>query len=125
MNRIIADKLPAPTGPFVHATVSNGLVFVSGQQGVDPESGTLAEDVATQTQVTLSNLKIVLEAAGSNLNSVLKTTVYMTDMAEFGKMNAVYKNVFGDNAPARTAIAVSALPGGVAIEIEATAETIA
>lgn len=122
MNRIIADKLPTSTGPFVHATVANGLVFVSGQQGVDPVSGAVAEDVGTQTRATLSNLEIALKAAGSGLDGVLKTTVYLTDMDKFGEMNTVYANVFGDNAPARTAVAVSALPGGVAVEIEAIAE---
>jgi len=97
------------------------LVFASGTTGVDPESGSLLEGVAEQTRQALANLSKVLEAGGSSLGNVMKTTVFMTNLQEFATMNEVYGEVFADDPPARSTIQVAALPGGASVEIEAIA----
>jgi 2-iminobutanoate/2-iminopropanoate deaminase len=98
------------------------LVFCSGQIGLDPATGELAaSDVEGQTLQALTNLKHVLEAAGSGLDQVVKTTVFLKDMADFQKMNAVYAEFFGATPPARSTIAVAGLPKGGLVEVEATA----
>jgi 2-iminobutanoate/2-iminopropanoate deaminase len=98
------------------------LVFVSGQAGRDPKSGLVAPDVETQTEQCLRNVATILEAAGSSLQHVVRCGVFLVDMKEFPKMNAVYARMFGDHWPARTTVEVSGLPGeGLRVEIDAVA----
>jgi 2-iminobutanoate/2-iminopropanoate deaminase len=98
------------------------LVFVSGQGGVDPRTGTLATDVEAQTEQCLKNVQTILGAAGSGLQHVLRCGVFLIDMGEFKQMNAVYARMFGDHRPARTTVQVAGLPGdGLRVEIDAVA----
>ena len=118
---------PAAVGPYRHAQVvrlhgGNRMVFTSGQVALDPASGTLVgEDVAAQTEQVLKNLTAVLRGAGLGLADVVKTTVYLTDMADFEAMNQVYARAFGDSLPARTTIAAAGLPRGARVEIDCVA----
>ena len=119
---ITTDKAPAAVGPYSQAVKVNGLIFASGQIPLDPQSGKLVEgDVRVQTQRALTNLKNVLEAAGSGLDKVVKTTVFLNDIADFAPMNEVYKTFFTGDFPARCAFAVAALPLGALVEVEAIA----
>jgi len=120
---VVADKLPAPAGPYSPAVVFERLVFVSGQGAKDPATGRLAgPDVETQTEQVLKNIAAILEAAGSGMNYVLRCGVFLTDIAEFASMNAVYSRVFGNHRPARTTVQVIALPTpGLRVEIDAIA----
>jgi 2-iminobutanoate/2-iminopropanoate deaminase len=98
------------------------LIFVSGQGGVDPASGTIAADVEAQTEQVLRNIQAILRAAGSDLQHVLRCGVFLLDMGEFKKMNGVYARMFGDHRPARTTVQVAGLPGdGLRVEIDAIA----
>jgi 2-iminobutanoate/2-iminopropanoate deaminase len=102
--------------------VAGNLVFVSGQAGRDPASGLLVDDVEAQTEQALRNVAAILEAAGSDLSRVIRCGVFLVDMAEFPKMNAVYSRIFGNHRPARTTVEVSGLPGpGLRVEIDAIA----
>jgi 2-iminobutanoate/2-iminopropanoate deaminase len=97
-------------------------VFVSGQAGRDPRTGTVAPDIEAQTEQALRNVAAILEAAGSSLKHVIRCGVFLVDMSEFPKMNAVYARMFGDHRPARTTVEVSGLPGvGLRVEIDAVA----
>jgi len=118
-----SGKLPKPVGPYSPAVVYEGLVYVSGQGAIDPATGELVgPDVETQTEQVLKNIASILEAAGSSLQYVLRCGVFLTDISEFPKMNAVYAKMFGDNRPARTTVQVSALPrAGLRVEIDAVA----
>ena len=118
-----SDKLPKPAGPYSPGTIYEGLVFVSGQGAIDPATGELVgPDVESQTEQVLRNIATILEAAGSSLNHVLRCGVFLTDIAEFPRMNAVYAKMFGENRPARTTVQVSALPRpGLKVEIDAVA----
>lgn len=120
---VVSDKLPAPAGPYSPAVVFERLVFVSGQGARDPATGRLAgPDVETQTEQVLKNIAAILEAAGSGMNHVLRCGVFLTDIAEFAVMNAVYSRVFGNHRPARTTVQVVALPTpGLRVEIDAIA----
>ena len=119
---VVAEKAPKAIGPYSAANRFGDLVFTAGQLGIDPETGEfVAEDIEAQTRQALTNLKNVLEAAGSSLEKVLKTTVFLRDMGDFGRMNAVYGEFFVDDFPARSAVQVAALPKGGAVEIEAVA----
>ena len=111
---------PAPVGPDSQAIVLGDLVFASGQIPLDPETGQrIGDDIEAQVQQVLANLAAVLEAAGSGLDNVLKTTVFLTDLTLFPKVNALYAEAFtADPAPARSTIEVSALPLGALVEIE-------
>lgn len=122
MQRIISDQAPKAIGPYVHATVSGQLVFVSGQLGVDPKTGQLCAGFDNQARMALTNLKNVLEASGSDVSHVLKTTIFMADMANFTAVNALYADAFADIVPARTAIQIGKLPMDADLEIEAIAE---
>ena len=119
---VSAENAPKAIGPYSHGTKANHLLYTSGQLGMEPSTGALVEGgVEAQTRQALLNLKAVLEAGGSGLVHVLKTTVFLQDMNDFGKMNAVYAEFFTENPPARSAVQVAALPKGGAVEIEAVA----
>jgi 2-iminobutanoate/2-iminopropanoate deaminase len=117
------DKAPAAVGPYSQAVSANGFVFAAGQVGLDPDTGKLAgEDVASQTRQALQNIKAVLEASSSCLDHVVKTTVYLADIADYGAMNEVYAEFFAEKPPARAAFQVAALPLGARVEIAAIAQ---
>ena len=116
------EHAPKAIGPYSQAVIANGLVFLSGQIPLDPETGQVIEgDITWQTERVLDNLKSVLEAAGSSLGRVVKTTVYMKDMEEFAKMNAVYARYFPDHPPARSTVEAARLPRDVRVEIDCIA----
>ena len=118
-----ATNLPKPVGPYSPGMTFDRLVFVSGQGATDPATGHLAgADTATQTEQCLKNLRAILQAAGSDLQHVLRCGVFLIDMAEFQEMNAVYARVFGEHRPARTTIQAAGLPGvGLRVEIDCIA----
>jgi len=118
-----SDSLPQPAGPYSPAVVYERLVFVSGQGAKDPATGQLAgTDIESQTEQVLENIAAILNASGSGLDYVLRCGVFLTDMREFGRMNAVYSRMFGRNRPARTTVQVAALPmPGLRVEIDAVA----
>ena len=122
MEYISTESAPGALGPYSQAVVAGEFVFTSGQIGLDPASMEVVEgEVAAQTDRVLQNLAAVLRAANSDLNRVLKTTVYLTDMGDFGAMNEVYARHFGNHRPARATVAVQALPKDVLVEIDAVA----
>lgn len=122
MAPVTAAQLPAPVGPYSPGMAVGDLVFVSGQAGRDPRTGTVALDVEAQTEQALRNIETVLQAAGSSLAHVVRCGVFLVDMREFPKMNEVYARVFGAHRPARTTVEVSGLPGaGLRVEIDAVA----
>jgi 2-iminobutanoate/2-iminopropanoate deaminase len=118
-----AASLPAPAGPYSPAQVFARLVFVSGQGATDPVTGrTAGDDIEAQTEQVLKNVAAILEAAGSSLQHVLRCGVFLVDMSEFARMNAVYARMFGSHRPARTTVQVAALPSaGLRVEIDAIA----
>lgn len=119
---VATGDAPAAIGPYVQARVVDGFAYCSGQIGLDPASGALVEGgVVAETRRALANLEAVLRAAGAGLASVVKTTVFLVDMAEFAAMNEVYAEVFAAPYPARSTVAVAALPRGARVEIEAVA----
>ena len=119
---IQTDKAPKAIGPYSQAVRSAGLIYLSGQLGMDPATGQLVQGgVGPQTRRAIANLKAVLEAAGSGLDRVVKTTVFLTNMGNFTEINAIYGEYFSSQAPARSAVQVSALPRGADIEIECIA----
>lgn len=116
---IQTDNAPAAIGPYSQAIASGPLIFVSGQIPLDPTTGTLITgDIASQTRQVLHNAQAILQAAGSSLEQVVKTTVFLADINDFAAMNTVYAEFFGDTVPARSAMQVAALPKGARIEIE-------
>jgi 2-iminobutanoate/2-iminopropanoate deaminase len=119
---VISSNLPTPVGPYSPGMILGNLVFVSGQAGRDPATGTIAPDVTGQTEQVLKNIATILEAAGSSLQHVIRCGVFLVDMKEFPKMNEVYARAFGAHRPARTTVEVSGLPGpGLLVEIDAIA----
>lgn len=119
---VSTDKAPAAVGPYSQGIIANGFVFTAGQGGVIPGTKTIVEGgVSAQTRQVMENIKAILEAAGSSLDQVVKTTVFLTDINDFAEMNAVYSSYFGDTPPARSTVQVAALPMGIAVEIEAVA----
>ena len=120
MNRIVTDAAPAAIGPYSQAYEAKGLVFTSGQIGMNPANGALKDDIVSQARQACENVRTVLEAAGSSTDHVIKTTCYLQDMADFAAFNAVYEGYF-PGKPARSCVAVSALPRGALCEIEAIA----
>ena len=118
---IRAANLPAPLGPYSAGITFDRLVFVSGQGAFDPETGrATAPDIETQTEQCLEKIEAILEAAGSGLQHVLRCGVFLVDLNEFPRMNAVYARMFGEHRPARTTVQVAGLPGqGLRIEIDA------
>jgi 2-iminobutanoate/2-iminopropanoate deaminase len=120
---ISTPNAPAAIGPYSQAVRTGNLIFVSGQIPLDPATGQLVRgDIGTQTQQVLENLAAVLEAAGSSLAKVVKTTVYLRDLGEFGRMNEIYAKFFAANPPARATVQVARMPRDAAIEIDVVAE---
>jgi 2-iminobutanoate/2-iminopropanoate deaminase len=120
---VVAANLPAPVGPYSPGMGFERLIFVSGQGATDPATGRLAgPDIEAQTEQCLRNVQAILEAGGSSLKQVLRCGVFLTDMAEFQRMNAVYSRMFDGHRPARTTVQVAALPHeGLKVEIDAVA----
>lgn len=119
---VSTDKAPAAVGPYSQGVVVGDLVFTAGQIALDPQTGDLVgEDVSAQTRRVIENLAAVLSAAGSSLDKVVKTTVFLTNMDDFAAMNSVYAEFFASNPPARSTVQVGALPKGSLVEIEAIA----
>ena len=121
---VVTDGAPKPFAgaPYNQAIVAGGMVFCAGQVPLDPATGALVEGgITEQARRALDNVKAVLEAAGSSLDRVVKTTVFVTDLGEFGEMNAVYAEYFTSEPPARSTVQVAALPAGAKVEIEAIA----
>jgi 2-iminobutanoate/2-iminopropanoate deaminase len=123
MKEVRTAGAPAPVGPYSQAVAHAGFVFASGQIPLDPESGRLVDGgVEEQTRRVLANLRAVLEAAGTTLDGVVRTTIYLTDLAHFPRVNAVYAEHFAaEPRPARATVQVAALPLGAAVEIDAIA----
>ena len=122
LERIEASGAPKAVGPYSHAILHGDLVFCSGQGPIDPASNEMVSgDIGTETARVLDNLAAVLDAAGSGLDRVLKTTVYLVEMKDFAAMNEVYGQRFGEHRPARTTIGVASLPKGFRVEIECVA----
>lgn len=120
--RVSTSDAPAAIGPYSQAIISGDLVFCSGQVALDPSTGALVDgDVKAQTKAALENLRAVLTAAGSSLDSIVKTTVFLVSMSDFAAMNEVYGGFFAGEPPARSTIAVAELPKGARVEVEAIA----
>ena len=120
--RIHSDNAPKAVGPYSQGIQAGGFVFCAGQVGIDPATGQMVDGgVQAQTRRALENLKAVLEAGGSSLEGVVKTTVFLADMGDFKAMNEVYAGFFPGDPPARSTIAVKALPIGALVEVEAIA----
>lgn len=122
MKQISTQNAPAAIGPYSQAIEVNGFVYASGQLPIDPATGAFPEGgVKEQTRQSLLNVKAILEEAGLALSNVVKTTVYLADMGDFAAMNEVYSQFFAQPFPARSAIAVKALPKGALVEVEVVA----
>lgn len=121
MNKISTDKAPAAIGPYSQAVAVNGMLYTSGQIAIDPETNTFAGgNITEQTERVMKNLMAVLEAAGTNADNVVKTTCFLADIADFAAFNEVYGKYFSSK-PARSCVAVAALPKGALVEVEAVA----
>ena len=120
---IQTSRAPVPIGPYSQAIEVGSLIFVSGQLPVDPRTGDTPQGVKDQTDQSIKNLQAILTDAGSSLDDVIKTSVFLDDMSNFGAMNEIYQNYFHDNPPARSCVEVAKLPKGAAVEIEAVATT--
>ena len=124
MKQVHTDRAPAALGPYSQAVVSGGLCFTSGQIALSPETGEIVgEDITTQTRQVLENLCAVLAAAGASPETVVKTTCYLAEIADFAAFNAVYAEYF-PGKPARSCVAVKDLPRGALVEVEAVAEVL-
>ena len=119
MKKIATNNAPAAIGPYSQAIFANGFLFSSGQIAINPQTGELVDGgITAQTRQVFANLGEVLKAAEMDFEDVVKTTVFLADMNDFGQMNAIYGEFFTQNLPARSAVAVKALPKGALIEIE-------
>lgn len=118
---VISQSAPPPVGPYSQAISAQGVVYVSGQLPIDVATGNMPDGIEAQTRQSLQNLLAVLEAADSGASSVVKTTVFLKNMTDFGAMNAIYADVFGSSAPARSTIEVARLPRDALVEIECIA----
>lgn len=122
MKPIVTSAAPAAIGPYSQAIEVNGFVYASGQLSIDPATGAFPEGgVQEQTRQSLLNVKAILEEAGLTLANVVKTTVYLADMGDFAAMNEIYSQFFSQPFPARSAVAVKALPKGALVEVEVIA----
>lgn len=120
---VATTQAPAAIGPYSQAIAVNGFVYTSGQLPLDPATGTFPEGIEAQTRQSLTNVKAILEAAGTNMDQVIKTTVFLKDMNDFAAMNGVYATFFREGCyPARSAVEVARLPKDAAIEIEVIAK---
>jgi len=121
MKFISTDKAPAAIGPYSQAVVANGMIYTSGQIGMDEKGIVVADDVVNQAHQVMKNLFYVLEAANAHFNDVIKTTIFLADMDDFAKVNEVYAHYFGHHKPVRSTVAVKTLPKNVLIEIDCIA----
>lgn len=122
INSVATERAPKAIGPYSQAIVADGTVYTAGQVALDPQSGALVgETVSEQTEQVLKNLAAVLTASGSSLGQVVKTTVFLADMADFAAMNEVYARHFGGHRPARSTVQAAGLPKGARVEIDAIA----
>jgi len=121
MKFISTDKAPAAIGPYSQAIVANGMIYTSGQIGMDEKGIVVADDVVNQAHQVMKNLFYVLEAANAHFNDVIKTTIFLADMDDFAKVNEVYAHYFGHHKPVRSTVAVKTLPKNVLIEIDCIA----
>jgi 2-iminobutanoate/2-iminopropanoate deaminase len=121
MKNVQTPNAPAAIGPYSQAMIANGMVFTSGQIALKPLGEMVNGDVKEQCAQVLANLKAVLEAAGSSLDKVIKTTIFLDDMNDFGAVNELYAAAFGDHKPARSTVAVKTLPKNALVEIDAIA----
>jgi 2-iminobutanoate/2-iminopropanoate deaminase len=122
LKRIATDRAPQAIGPYSQAIVVGKMIYTAGQIALDPATMEIIPgDVAAQTEQVFKNLQAILEAAGTSLQSVVKTTVFLSDMAHFGTINEVYARHFGDHRPARSTVAAAGLPKNVDVEIEVIA----
>ena len=119
--QIVCKGAPSAIGPYSQAIEANGLLFVSGQLPLDPESGEMAEGVSAQTKQVLENVKAIVTEAGGSMDNVVRCTVFLKDMNDFAEMNEVYKGFFNDPAPARVTVEVARIPKDVKVEIDAIA----
>jgi 2-iminobutanoate/2-iminopropanoate deaminase len=116
---VTTDKGPKPAGPYSHAVIANGFVFISGQGPADPETGNMPDAFADQVRQTFRNVQTILEAAGSSLENVVKVNAYVTDLIRFAQFNEVYEEFFGQDPPARTTVAAGLL--GFLVEVDCIA----
>ncbi len=121
MKVVSTNKAPQAIGPYSQAIVANGMVFTSGQIALNPQGELVCDDVEGQTKQVLTNLKAVLEEAGSSLDKVVKTTIFLSDMNDFKAVNEIYATFFNTHKPARSTVAVKTLPLNVKIEIDCIA----
>ena len=122
MQSVHTDNAPAAIGPYSQAVVANGFVFTAGQVPFDPQTMQLVEgDIGAQTEQVMKNLRAILQQAGADLSTVVKTTVFLKDMNDFAGMNEVYARHFGDHKPARSTVQVARLPRDAGVEIECVA----
>lgn len=122
MKQIKTDNAPQAIGPYSQAIVSNGTVYCSGQIPIDPKTGDIVEGVENQAHQVFTNIKNLLEAAGANIDNVIKTTVFIKDMNDFAKINEIYAQYFTEPYPARSCVEVARLPKDVLLETEVIAE---
>ena len=119
MEMIYTDKAPAAVGPYSQAVKANGFVFTSGQIAIDPATNTILEgDIKVQAKRVMENLKVVLEAAGTDFNHVVKSVCFLADMGDFAAFNEIYGSYFTETKPARSCVAVKTLPKNVIVEVE-------
>ena len=122
MEVIHTDKAPNAIGPYEQAIKANGFVYTAGQIGLEPATGELVDGgIEEQARRVLDNVTAVLEAAGSSWGQVVKTTIYLNDMGDFGAVNAIYEGYLGSAKPARTTVAVAGLPKGALVEVDVVA----
>jgi len=121
MKFISTNNAPAAIGPYSQAVVANGMIYTSGQIGMDEKGVVVADDVVNQAHQVMKNLFYVLEAANAHFNDVIKTTIFLADMDDFAKVNEVYAHYFGHHKPVRSTVAVKTLPKNVLIEIDCIA----
>lgn len=122
---VTTDDAPKAIGPYSQAVVTDGMIFTAGQIALDPKTGeVVGRTAAEQTEQVLKNLAAILAAAGAGLGEVVKTTVYLADMADFPAMNEVYARHFGNHKPARSTVQAAGLPKGVRVEIDAIAQKV-
>ena len=118
---IFTEKAPAPIGPYVQAVQVDNTLYISGQLGIDMETGEMGDCVVCQTRNSLKNMVAILEDAGMTTDNIVKTTIFLDDMGNFGAVNEVYAQFFGEAFPARSCVQVAALPKAAKVEIEAVA----